>query len=419
MKKVVISGMLGNGLEWYDFALYGHFVTIIGRLFFPDADPLVRSIAAFGVFAAGFFMRPLGAVLFGYIGDRYGRRAALSISILTMAIPTAMIGLLPSYEQIGMMAPILLVIIRLLQGLSLGGAFSGSIAFVVEHAPENRRGLAGSTAMISMNLGILAGSAVAALFANLMPDEAFQAWGWRIPFVLGLAVAAVGLYIRNHVQESPAYLKAKEDGHISPHPVREIFTEHLGSLMNGIVVYIMVTIPFYTFVIFMHNYMTQVLGKPFKESITINTISLIISTAILPIAGMISDRIGRKPLLVMACSGFILLTYPVFYMLSQPGFVVPLVGQVLFGILVAFYMGPVPAVLVELFPTRVRFTGVALSYNISAALLGGTVPAVAMWLIHKTGNNFSLAYYIMGFAVLTFIGLNFFYEDKARKLQVA
>ncbi len=184
MRKVVISGMIGNGLEWYDYALYGHMAAIISKLFFPSDDPFTSLIATFGVFAAGFAMRPIGAILFGYVGDRYGRKTSLAFSILLMAIPTAAIGLLPTYAQIGIWAPILLTVIRLLQGLSLGGEFSGSITFMVEHAPPDKRGIIGSAAVVSLVAGMLLGSLMATIFAKALSPEDFESWGWRVPFLL-------------------------------------------------------------------------------------------------------------------------------------------------------------------------------------------------------------------------------------------
>lgn len=419
MRKVIISGIIGNALEWYDFALYGHFVAIISRLYFPHSDAFVSLLVAFGAFAAGFFMRPLGAVLFGYIGDRFGRQAALSLSILLMAIPTASIGLLPTYAQIGIAAPILLTVIRLLQGLSLGGEFSGSIAFVVEHAPENRRGLAGSSAMFSMNIGILMGSAVAALFSHLLPQEAFETWGWRIPFLMGFLIGMVGLYIRHSLHESPVYLEAKKNKALSEAPTREVFKSYLPQLLTGIGVYLTVTIPFYTFVVFMNNYMSNIIGHSVRNSLIINTISMIVMTILVPVGGHLSDKYGRKIVMQTAALGFILLSYPSFKLLAADGFILPLIGQTIFAILVAFYMSPVPALLVELFPTRVRFTGVALSYNTSAAIFGGTAPIVSTFIIKHTGINESVAAYTILAAFVSMLTLIKLYDKSNETSAIA
>lgn len=417
MRKVVTAGIIGNALEWYDFALYVHFVEIISRLYFPADDPFLSKMATYAAFAAGFFMRPLGAILFGFIGDKFGRRLALSISILTMAIPTSCIAILPSYQEIGIIAPICLVIIRLLQGLSLGGEFSGSIAFVVEHAPDHRRGLAGSTAMFSMNLGILAGSAVAALFAVFMSPEAFNSWGWRVPFAIGLAIGFIGLYIRSSLHESPKYENAKNNGELVASPTRKVIKEYPAQLFTAIALYLTVTVPFYAFVSFMKNFMVTVAHKPIEQAAIINTVTMLIATAFIPVVGHLSDIIGRKTVIRMGALGFLFLSYPCFVLLQSPDFFPAFLGQMVFGLLVSLYMSPIPTVLVELFPTSVRYSGVALSYNISAALFGGTVPMVATFLIEYTGVKESLAFYIMMFSVVSLISI--YYLEDRRKMALA
>lgn len=414
MRKVVISGIIGNGLEWYDFALYGQFAAIIGKHFFPSTDLIVSLIATFGVFAAGFLMRPVGAIVFGYIGDRYGRRKSLAISILMMAIPTAMIGLLPTYAQIGILAPILLTVIRLLQGLSLGGEFSGCISFIGEHSKDHHRGLVGSYSMFSMCAGILLGSAVGTFVGNVLSEEDFLSWGWRIPFVIGIVIGLVGLYIRSHVDESPHFVKAKGNNGLSEKPLRETLTKYTKNFVIGIGIYLTVTVPFYSLVVFMKTFMTKILGHPESETFFINTVAMFVLTIFIPLSGHLSDKVGRKKILVISTVTMLFATYPIFILLCQPEAMARLIAQSSFAFLCAMFIGPVAATLVELFPTRVRFTGVALSYNLSATIFGGTTPIVATWLIDKTGLNYSLAFYIMFFNILTLISL-YFYKDKYNK----
>ncbi len=417
VRKVVISGMVGNALEWYDYALYAQFASIIAQHFFPPShDPLVPIIATFGVFAAGFIMRPVGAIVFGLIGDRYGRRAALSIAILTMAIPTALIGLLPTYESIGLFAPLLLTIIRLLQGLSLGGEFSGCITYIVEYAPINKRGLAGSTSFVSMCIGMLLGSLTATFISSIMDEQSFIQWGWRIPFVAGIVIGAIGLHIRLNLQESPVYLEAKEKGLLAEKPLQEICTNYRKELFIAMGLYLTVTVPFYTLTVFVNNFMQTLLKQPVADALLINSISLIIMIIVMPISAMISDKVGRKPILIIGTFAILLSTYPVFWLLAKPGFVLPLISQIIFAIVVAIYMGPVPTTLVELFPTKVRFTGVALSYNISAAIFGGTSPLVAFWLIKTLDNNHAMSYYIIFFSILTLYTLKYFTESYTKSL---
>jgi MHS family proline/betaine transporter-like MFS transporter len=255
MKKIVISGMVGNMLEWYDYALYAQFVPIIAKHFFPESE--LAEIMAMAVFAAGFFVRPLGAIVFGSIGDKMGRRLALVIGILTMAIPTAAIGLLPSYASIGITATILLAIIRLIQGFSLGGEFSGCIAYIVEHSPPEKRGLAGSAAFVSMCLGMLLGTLTAGFMSWVMTPEALFNWGWRIPFVAGLFIGLVGLYIRMNLSESPLYKAARANKELSNAPLSELVKYNWPQLLMAVAIYITVTAPFYTSTVYIETFMNK------------------------------------------------------------------------------------------------------------------------------------------------------------------
>ena len=408
--------MIGNALEWYDFALYGHFVMILSKLFFPTSDPYVGTLATYAAFAAGFIMRPVGALVFGYIGDKYGRRASLSASILMMAIPTACIGLLPTYESIGIWAPILLVVIRLLQGASIGGEFSGCIAFLVEYSPMKKRGLVGSASMVSLCAGMLLGSIVATAVSKLMPEAAFESWGWRVPFLLGMLIGLVGIYVRLSLHESPVYLKAKEHNDLSKQPLREVMKTHSKELLIAIGVYLMVTVPFYTFTIFIKNLMSTNLGYSYTDSLTVNLVSITLAMVLMPFSAWLSDRYGRKPVLLYTTYAMIVLIYPIFWLLTSGGYEQALVSQLLFAILVGMYMGPIPAALVEMFPTRVRFTGVALSYNISAGIFGGSAPLMGTWLMQTTGRSDAMAMYIIVFAVITLVSLKFYKETYHKQL---
>lgn len=417
MKKVVVSGMIGNGLEWFDYALYGHFAAILSVLYFPSESVYISMLATYGVFAAGFLMRPVGAIFFGIIGDRYGRKSALSLAILMMAIPTGCIGLLPTYAQIGILAPILLTIIRLLQGLSLGGEFSGAIAFISEHAPQNKRGFAASTTMLSAAAGILLGSVVAATLANILTPEDFETWGWRIPFVFGLMIGLVGMYIRTQLDESPHYEKAKSEGKLSKTPLRTAFKKHPKEMLQAVGIYLTVTVPFYTLVVFLNGYTAKILGYSVKDSLMMNSVSILAMMALIPVSGYYSDKIGRKPILVAGAISFALLAYPIFVLLVQGDFWDAMLAQILFGILVGIFVGPVPAMLVEMFPTSVRYTGMSLAYNVSAAFFGGTTPIFATWLLQETGSKTSISFYIIACAVVTLISLYFFKDNYKAKLR--
>jgi MHS family proline/betaine transporter-like MFS transporter len=410
-KKVIISGMLGNGLEWYDFALYGHMAFIISKLFFPDFDPMVALIATYGTFAAGFIARPFGAVLFGWIGDKYGRRIALAIAILMMAIPTGLIGLLPTYAEWGVIAPICLILIRILQGLSMGGEFSGAITYMVEHSPPNKRALSGSAAMFSLVLGFLLGSVVTTTFSSVLSPEDFESWGWRIPFLFGIVVGVVGFYIRSHCEESPAFEEAKAEGTLSKTPVRDAFTKYPKNMFQAFTIYLFVTIPFYMVSIYFITYTTKQLEQPYEDALLINTFAMMSMLITMPIAAIISDRIGRKKVLVTAIILMLIAIYPAFQLMHDHDSFYHILGaQVMMGLIIGIYLAPVPALLVESFPTSIRYTGMSLAYNL-CAIVGGLTPMLSTWLISSTGNNDAIMFVIIGSAFASLIGL-YVYKDR-------
>ncbi|MES2215611.1 MAG: MFS transporter [Pseudomonadota bacterium] len=412
MRKVLVGGMVGNALEWYDYALYAQFAPILGMHFFPDSE--IREILTLAVFAAGFIVRPLGGVVFGSIGDRLGRKLALMLGIITMAIPTAAIGLLPSYAAIGIAAPILLTCTRLLQGFSLGGEFSSCITYIVEHAPVEKRGLAGSTPFISMCIGMLFGSMTAWILSCFMSTEDIASWGWRIPFIGGFFIGLIGLYIRSKLAESPLYQEAKANKVITTNPFHETVTKHWKQLLIGMGVYLTVTAPFYTMTVFIESFM-QKLGYAASAASQVSTIILITLMTALPLSAMLSDRIGRKPVMVAGALGIAVFVYPCLYMLGEMNVTLAAISMALLAAILGAYMGPIPTVLVELFPTRTRLTGVALSYNISAALFGGTAPMVGMIFVQYTGDKFAIAYYLTAIAIVTLFTLRFF-EESNRKI---
>ena len=401
IRKTVIVAVVGNIMEWYDFALYGYFAPVLAHLFFPSEDPAVSLIATFGVFATGFLMRPVGAVIFGHFGDRMGRRKALSASVLLMAGATALMGLLPTYAQIGMTATILLTFLRLLQGISAGGEFTGSISFLVEHAPSSRRGFIGSWTTFSGVSGMILGSGAGALVTFLLSDEALNNWGWRIPFLLGIVTGAVGYYLRFGVEESPMFKALKAQGKVVRAPLKEAFREFHKEMLTVVGVNWVNAAVFYTVWVYNTTYLATVIGLPLSSALLINTLSMLFLIVAIPLMGALSDRVGRKPLLIAGCVGVGCMAYPLYYLLSQGTFGSALTAQLLFVIPISMLQGTMPTTMVELFPTSSRYSALSISYNIAFAIFGGTAPLVATQLISMTGNPLSPSFSLIFAAVVS------------------
>ena len=402
-KKAVTAGAIGNFVEWYDYSVYGFFATVIASQFFPSEDRVASLLATFAVFAVAFFMRPVGAFVFGHYGDTIGRRNTLAAAIIMMGIATLMIGVLPSYGQIGVLAPILLVVARLLQGFSAGGEWSGSAAFMVEYAPENKRGLYGSWQQVSIVAGLLVGSAMGGLLGTVLSEDALNAWGWRIPFILGMVVALVGLYLRLRVEDTPAFRIIEEKEEITEAPVKESFTAHWRESLTAIGFTVAWTVAYYILLTYMPTYVSETLGIPLTQALLSNAIGLVVLMALIPFTAALSDRIGRKPLLIAFSALIALLTYPLFLLASTQVLAFIVLAQVLFGVIISLFSGPGPAALVEMFPTNVRYSALGVSYNIAVAAFGGTAPFIATYLISRTGSNFSPGFYLIAAAVVTLI----------------
>ncbi len=402
IKRVIASTMLGNGLEWYDYALYGTFTALISKHFFPAGDDAVALVATFGIFAAGFLMRPLGAMFFGYFGDRYGRKNALALSILLMAFPTACIGLLPTYLEIGIWAPISLTIIRLVQGIAVGGEFGGSIVYLVEHATSKNKNQMGSLSMLSMLVGLLCGAMIAAGLAHVMPQADFDTWGWRIPFILGFFIGIIGLYIRVRLDESPVFMEAKAAGHTSEAPVKEALRQNYKEILLGIGCYLAVTIPFYIQTVFMPSFMVKFLKFSTAESLLIFALSLLVMMVVAPLSAWLSDNKDREIVLKVVLIFYIAFAVPYIYLLELKTFSFVLVSQLCFSALLGAYIAPIPTLVVELFPTKTRYTGMSLACNLAAAIFGGTAPILVTKMIALSGSNAPISYYIMLAAFVSF-----------------
>lgn len=404
LKKVIYSCMLGNALEWYDFALYGYFATIIGKLFFPSTSDFASLMATFGVFAAGFLMRPLGGIIFGYIGDKIGRRNAMMWSIYIMAIPTAAIGALPTFESIGFFAPLLLTIIRLLQGISMGGGFTGAMIMVVENSDTRRRGYFGSWVVFSLLIGVLLGSAIAMLTTHMLNDEQLYSWGWRVPFLLSIFGGYIGTYMKKYLHETEEFEEEHKDSSPSI-PIMALLKDNIRTIIYVIGIELTLSIGFYLIVAFINNYLTAMVGMSHGNALLLNTVSIIAMGIMIPISGRLSDIHGRKKVLIAGSVGFALFTYPLFQFLGASPLIYPLMAQVCLALLMGLFFAPIPATLVELFPSKIRYTAMSVAHSLSMTIFGGTAPFMATWLIATTGDETSPAIYLAVAALVSAICL--------------
>ena len=400
-QRAIIAGTIGNVLEWYDFGVYGYLVPTISALFFPSGDPTVSLLLTFAVFGVGFVMRPIGSIVFGIYGDRHGRRKALSAVIFVMALSTFAIGLLPTYAQVGIAAPILLVVVRLFQGLSTGGEFGGSSAYIVEYAPQHRRGFFGSFQLVGVASGFLLGSLTAALLNSALSQADRLAWGWRLPFLFGIAVGLVGAYMRWRVSDTPIYTEIEEHGAVATAPLAEAILRHPRQTLLAFGSTLFNTVAYYIALIYMTSYVVTVGKLPQGYALWISTGSLAVMIALLPGLGALSDRVGRRPLMLGSCFAFIVLGFPFFLLASSGNLALTIVGQLLMMVFYAPYAATCASFLTEIIPTRVRYTSMSVGYNCAVALFGGFAPFIATWLVHETGSVYAPAAYLIAAAIIT------------------
>jgi MFS transporter, MHS family, proline/betaine transporter len=402
VRGTVLAGTIGSVLEWYDFAVYGYLAPIIGTLFFPSNDPVSSLLAAFGVFAIGFLARPVGGLVFGQIGDRLGRKPALLISVVIMGVATLLIGLLPTHARIGPAAGILLVIMRLAEGLSVGGEYTGSIVLLAEHAPARQRGFYAVWPEFGCVIGFLLGSGIAGLVSGALGHERMVAWGWRVPFLLGSIIAVWGIVFRRQMAESPgmegAPAAARAGGLAS-------LAGYWRTIVRMVCLLLMQSVGFYLMFVYAASYLTQRMHVSTARALDINTLGLVaILLSVVP-AAIVSDHVGRKPLLYVLTIAMVVLAYPLWWLINQGTFAAILTGQVGFAILIGFAAGSTPAAMSEMLPPEIRCTGVGVGYNLCLGLFGGTAPLVATYLVARTSADFVPAYYVMAVAALSFVAV--------------
>lgn len=411
--RIIAAGAIGNVLEWYDFAVYGYFAASIGRAFFPKEDPVAQVLAAFGIFAVGYIMRPIGGAIVGHIGDRLGRPAALTFSVAAMAIPTFLVGVLPGYDTLGIFAPIALTALRMIQGLSVGGEYTTSVVFMVEHAPPGRRGLIGAVACCGAIGGILLGSATGAILAETMSQVALERWGWRIPFLLGLVVGMAGFFLRRHVVE------ASHLGHEGHSPLVETFRNHSGLLARLAGLSAFNAVGFYLLFVYIVSWLQFADGIAPAHALAINTLNMALLLPMMIGMGWLSDRIGRKPVLLFATLWGLVGALPLFWLMHHDTTWMVVLGQFGFVIAIGAFLGAQPTTMVEAAPPEVRCTAIALGYNVTLGVIGGLSPLTATWLVSRTGDNLSPAWLLIGAAAISFVSILMFRETYKARLALA
>jgi len=396
------AAVIGNVLEWYDFGVYGFVAVIIGKKFFPGQDEITQLLSAFLTFGLGFLARPVGGIIIGRMGDTHGRKAALLLTIFLMAAGTFLIGILPTYETIGLLAPILLLLARLMQGFSTGGEWGGSTSFIIEWAPKEHRGLYGSFQQMSVVGGLLLGSGFAALLNSLISPAAMQDWGWRVPFLVGGILGPVGIYMRRAIEETPAYNKVVS---ISTAPSTGPSGLMLAAKAFGFT--IVWTVCFYVLLTYMPVWTQKYMKLSAASALWSNTIGLVVLVASIPIMGHLSDRFGRKPLLIGCCAAFIIVPLPIFTYLAGGNvpFSMVVAVQILFAILISMFSGAGPAAIAEIFPTRSRSTWMTTGYALAVAIFGGFAPYIATWLIEHFGSPTVHSYYLIAAAIVSILVL--------------
>lgn len=402
-RRAVFAGGIGNFIEWYDYGVYASLSPVISSLFFPDENAVASTLSTFAVFGVGFVVRPLGGLFFGQLGDRKGRRTALGLSLIMVSVSTLGMGLLPVFADAGVVAPLLLLVLRLVQGFSAGGEFTGSATMMVENVPPGRRGRAGSWQQFSVVTGTLAGVLLVTAITNFGSAELLADWGWRIPFLLALPLGGVGFYIRFRMEDTPHFQAIEQAGEVAARPTTEAVRTQRGAMVTAFFYTALPNIGFYTFLTYTPTFLHNQGGLSLGDAYLVNVAGMATYAVLTLVLGRVSDRIGRRPVLLFHAGAFFVSAIPIYLLMASGSFWVALVSQLPAMLIMACYSGPGTAGLTELFPTRLRFSGMALPYNLSSALFGGTAPFVATALIAWLGTPLAPAFWAMAAAIPTVI----------------
>lgn len=415
-RKALAAASVGEFVEYYDFAIYGYLALSISANFFPSGNPTAALLSAFAVYGVAFVVRPLGGLFFGSIGDRYGRRPALTATLLLIGVSTTALGLLPTYAAIGVAAPILLLLCRLMQGFSAGGEAVGASSLALEHAPPDRRGVWNCIVIACSALPSAVAAVLVLGLSSLASEEFFDSYLWRVPFLLALPISLLALVIRLRAEESPAFVAVAQKGQVSEHPIRDTLSQHGVKMVFVFFICSLSALGFYMLIGYFVTYMQVVAGHERHIALLSNCVALLVFAGALVAAGRLSDAVGRKPLLLYGAIAVALAGVPAFMLVGNGSVVGALLGQCLLAVVLAAYGGGSYMLFVEIFPTATRYTGAAISFNLSFALFGGTAPLISTALVDATGKSVAPGFYLVAVAVVAAIVAVFVPETGRRGL---